>query len=934
MIRATNPAFRIIRSAALFILIASLMVAGCKGDSGQETSVWIVQATGPLVVDFPPEGQATGSMRTEEQPLQALKRFLEERVEKRDRKPVLVLSGNLLTLARSVSSEQASSEMQYLPPWEWKRPVPPDTAAVSPSAAVQTNEGLGTDTVASVLARLPISRVLVVPGSSPPSGLAADSGLTEAHAFLLQVARAARRSSVRLSILTRCYENDAADLESCQQNLPDTRYRLVGFPTVAFTAPAEDTLERQRIRLQANHLAILKSLVMRADDDGRRVLIVTHTPDLEQKARLPGTEEGTAPNLTWSAPDSLVERWREILQSRTVAGVLAGYLHDSHRDVYRAPPSWASGPGLDLDNGKLLLAPPILAVGQENARVQAQGARLIRLTPDKLSSRLYWQDMRTGQLEPDPADPALETPLERGDRAFWFERAGSWVIGAVTTVFWDVPKWVVLELWQLPVSADGEGVEPITDLGRALVFLLATLFVMLTFVDFWQVSSPDRNLGGESGEADEADGQQTPPDGEKRSRNERLVPRMPFQSNLANTVGAGLLGLFSVSALAGLVEAVGGNASGYYVVVFIALFILELFLIATVRGIVEAIRIRQILVFRAPAPPTISNPPNGLWGTLLYWMKRGSQWVSYWLNRIWHWLLSLRPSFLAFSDTWIHLLMGRYQLRTKVFEEQVQRLHCSIVGGLEKMRNHLEEAIVEQLSDEYDHISEAEVRVNVSVLAPNQKELRYIPYPAPGSIPKPFGRESVAWISVYSGQDRWWMESYTTGDATRSEVEEQSITDAQVALYPPRWQDWRDAKQGEILRDFLLPGDKVHTLKDNFQPRRASDYEAFVVIPIPRTKRGPAVGALHISFRYEKYLKYLWRIPHLKLEHRADGPPYAWPYARWVRFLEVGPNGLMKNREVKCEIERTIEVLEPLLEQFNEGVHQLHARDCGELVNM
>src|SRR5262249_38485677 len=111
---------------------------------------------------------------------------------------------------------------------------------------------------------------------------------------------------------------------------------------------------------------------------------------------------------------------------------------------------------------------------------------------------------------------------------------------------------------------------------------------------------------------------------------------------------------------------------------------------------------------------------------------------------------------------------------------------------------------------------------------------------APGSQPRTFSRHSIAWVSVCSGEPRWWSE----GLYTRTDSDSIVLFDNVAHVFP------------DGPRKFHLP--------DYFEERADRDYAAFIVLPIPSkaARRGRSeldpVGGLHISFKNKVWFQALW----------------------------------------------------------------------------
>src|SRR5262249_58555481 len=73
------------------------------------------------------------------------------------------------------------------------------------------------------------------------------------------------------------------------------------------------------------------------------------------------------------------------------------------------------------------------------------------------------------------------------------------------------------------------------------------------------------------------------------------------------------------------------------------------------------------------------------------------------------------------------------------------------------------------------------IRVNVSVLSADESSVSYISW-APGSVIAVFPRNSLAWLSTYAGEPRWWKDLYT--DETTNYDQKIVVLDNRENLIP------------------------------------------------------------------------------------------------------------------------------------------------------
>jgi len=173
-------------------------------------------------------------------------------------------------------------------------------------------------------------------------------------------------------------------------------------------------------------------LISDAKAQGKRVLVLSHVPELDDPFLLARERfTGVAPEKhgnserprwsSWNVSAEVFRRWKELIDSPTVVGVLAGHFHDSHREIYYQPYRWSSASSLRPDLRKLFLAPPLAVKLQETSPIQARGFSVLHLTGNELSHRLYWFNAETSKFEgdPNPRQPYSGPTAPAGIRSLW-----------------------------------------------------------------------------------------------------------------------------------------------------------------------------------------------------------------------------------------------------------------------------------------------------------------------------------------------------------------------------------------------------------------------------------------------------------------------------------------------------------------------------------
>lgn len=381
-------------------------------------------------------------------------------------------------------------------------------------------------------------------------------------------------------------------------------------------------------------------------------------------------------------------------------------------------------------------------------------------------------------------------------------------------------------LWDLDASPNPE---------RMGVVSIAVFVSFLTIVTLWQI----------------------PPEStEALSKNPSPAPASPFSSRYAQTVLAGLGGLF-IAEIARAVSAGASSSNGpairwFYIAWFVSTFFALLVLLNACRALAECLRAGATLQWRPP----------------------------------WHIYM------LTFIDTFFNLIQGKNQTRLQVVEDEVIQQQVTLSHIADAVRDELARFLEKKLkgaalglSDESADApldtTRRRIRVNISVLSQDRRKLFYISRTAGSPLLLRFPIESVAWIAVMAGVPRWYKRKYNTGEAGK------------IVLY--------DNSKGVIP---FVPERQLF-LEDYYQHRTAlEDYEAFLVIPFPEGRElGPddRRGALHISFRTDSDFETLWE----------DIPPYDGVHLRIPTS---------RAPDVNLRIMSTLAVLEPLIKGVKESL--------------
>lgn len=683
--------------------------------------------------------------------------------------------------------------------------------------------------IAKLLGKSPVQKIYLVAGNND---IAKESASDEAIKYFSQFIKDVqgkldgnKDNNVHLYDLTRGYASDE-ELATCYADIDDTPYRLIGFPSYSFK---NDIRNVPDTAAQAEQFKKFQQLLKGAKDANRKVLVISHTPEMDdpfvlaqdlQAGMTPPAaidkdlEKSRSKWSTWNVRKEVLDGWNEAVASDSVVAVLAGHLHDSHKEIYRQPYEWSSMTEHRASFHKLFLAPPLAVKKQDTSPIQARGFSLVHLRPDGVESRPFWYDSKTHQFTPDPK------PKHRGEEESCWPRF-------CAAIMW---------LWNLD--------HPDTVLIRITVLSIAFLTAFLTVVAVWQIPAADDPLAEEKkafqGESKTKGGAAKT----VQSAAATTTESTPFANKFGKTVLGGLSGL----AITEVAKTIGNqqpspNARWYYIVWFILFFFLLLLLLNLWRASAEAFRARVAVIYYPL--PRVGRPRRTTEGKTTYRLEELGNWIGYWVwQRPTRWLSSLQVPLLTFSDTFINLIQGKNQTRTQVFEKTIIDQQRNVIRVADTIRKRLNNTILDQLrirspNDVSDReVRPADVRVNISVLSKDQSNVFYISR-APGSSRLPFLKRSVAWVSVFTGKIRWYKKSY------RNDT--------------------------DLFREIILFDNSAKTIADSepqiqlsshYQPRGGEDYDAFVMFPVPWPQRGfgsdYVKGAIHISFRDQLDFDRIW----------------------------------------------------------------------------
>jgi hypothetical protein len=582
------------------------------------------------------------------------------------------------------------------------------------------------EALSALFAASPVRNIYFVAGNNDlPFETADDSGIAYFNQFFQDVQNkiSTKNADVRLHNLTGCYGSRGGAISDCSPDILGTDYRMIGFPSYSFKNREQE--HEKSPALQTAQFATFRALLDQAIKDGKKVIVATHIPEMDDPyylARARYDDIKPEPSIdtdkdnprsiysTWNVQKSLLDEWTSVLASDSVVGVLAGHLHDGHKEIYERPYSWSTLKDHQMGFRKLFLAPPLSVKNQDGSPIQARGFSVVSLHSDHLGNRLYWYDGLSASFNPDSsAEPDSSARFHRLSLRHWIAGSFAW-------------------LWGVTIGLD-----------RIATFFIALLTAFLTVVALWQIPASDDPLAKKPGGTDQADGNVDLKGGGTEGDSS------PFSTRFGKTIIAGLGGLVVAEVTKALGDQkLGDDLKWYYIICFIAFFFILLLGLNLIRAAAEALRSRVAIVHYPLA--RLSRQP----------------WWAYWPLRISHWFFSLRVPLLTFFDTFINLIQGKNQTTTHAFADALIEQQRNVIRVADTMRKKLTSLLQAKLKAAASSGREpGPVRVSISVLSADQSNVFYISRSA-GSALLPFSKISLAWVSVFTGKIRWY-ESYYKG---------------------------------------------------------------------------------------------------------------------------------------------------------------------------
>lgn len=392
----------------------------------------------------------------------------------------------------------------------------------------------------------------------------------------------------------------------------------------------------------------------------------------------------------------------------------------------------------------------------------------------------------------------------------------------------------------------------------------------------------------------------------------------------------------------------------FYVIWFTVFFFVLLLSLGFVRAVTEGIRVRVALRYY-PLSGYMRDKRMGDKGNRVTGWDRFYDFFSYWRLRVVQWLASWRLPVVTFFDTFIHLIQGKNQTTTEALSSTLIEQHQDRVRTVEALRKQLNDLLewklvalqtddtaggatvleheevqirhrnvgpgvgVDTVTTRRDvefvpsghspmagerkvqprqsRVAERQhaVRVNISVLSADESFVFYISR-AVGSSQERFCKRSMAWVSVFTGQIRWYYDYPHMDDKSRPD---------RILLFDNR--------------EHQIPEECSELWLDDYYQSRGEDYKAFVVFPVPWARHVSGTnyvkGAIHISFRNKEDFERIWTA-------RAIEPVMNLAQQRREYPLEASNmvDEWCKDSEISAALSISLGVLGELLRGFDEDI--------------
>jgi hypothetical protein len=442
------------------LLLACLIATGCTSNRADRTdhSVWFVHATDPHIYLDPKDDSETAKHLVEKQQnlderaLSDLLQQVRNLPQSTSPSTFLLITGDFGVDPCLVLTTEASKKDRD------KRTVK-DCLGDGVDKAKRDAQ---VEKIAQLLGNSPIRDIYFVAGNNDlPLESADNAALVYFNQFFDDVQKkiAEKKSDVLLHNLTRCYATNAGPASTCFADIAETRYRLIGFPSYSFKN--RENGSQGNLDLQVAQFNIFQEILDQSSRSGKKILLVTHIPELDDpyylaqdryagKASDPPLDttkdNGSArsPWSTWNVKNKLLDDWKRVLASQSVVAVLAGHLHDPHREIYQQPYLWSTPNEHRVALNKLFLAPPLsvkIRMHRRSRPVVFLSSGLMMMTMTSIRDSTGTTPKPTDSIQNRLANPAppqsTRGPLVfAGRRWFIFNGFGTWIRKTVLYNVW------------------------------------------------------------------------------------------------------------------------------------------------------------------------------------------------------------------------------------------------------------------------------------------------------------------------------------------------------------------------------------------------------------------------------------------------------------------------------------------------------------------
>src|SRR5712664_2598687 len=275
--RSLNPILFAIAS-----LIAWACGSGCSADHGSpgDGAVWFVHATDPHIY-LELKNPTEESIWTEQQKLdgEAFQLFVREvgTLPQIPGPPAFLLVTGDFGVDPCLHLNAATIELAKKDPTNF-------TAKTCLGGFDPKDRTKRVENLAELLAASPVRDIYFVAGNNDlPRETADDAGLAYFSQFFADVQKIItdeKKSKVLLHNLTGCYAPTSGATSPCAEDVPGApSYRLIGFPSYSFKN--KDTDYDKNRSLQSAQFKMFRALFAQSLKEGRKVLIVTHIPEMD-----------------------------------------------------------------------------------------------------------------------------------------------------------------------------------------------------------------------------------------------------------------------------------------------------------------------------------------------------------------------------------------------------------------------------------------------------------------------------------------------------------------------------------------------------------------------------------------------------------------------------------------------------------------------------